>query len=197
MLNILWAAMIFAGIIFGIATGRGMEVNNAVLEGGKSAVTIGMSMAGIVAVWSGIMKIAEKGGIIDSLSERLMPVLRRLFREIPEGSPAFKYISANFTANFLGLGWAATPAGLEAMRELDKLNGRKKTASDSMCMFMIINMSSIQLITVSVIAYRKEFGSVLPADIIFPSIAATAVSTGVAVICAKICEKRSFGKWKP
>ena len=190
MLNILWAAMIFTGLIFGILTGRGAQVNNAILEGGKSAVTLGISMAGIVAIWSGIMKIAEKGGIIDSLSRRIKPVLRRLFPDIPDGSPAFKYISANFIANFLGLGWAATPAGLKAMDELDKLNGHKKTASNAMCMFMIINMSSIQLVTVSVIAHRREFGAVLPADIIFPSILATAVSTAVAVICAKISEKR-------
>lgn len=190
MLNILWAAMIFAGILFGVLTGRGAEVNNAILEGGKSAVTLGISMAGIVAIWSGIMKIAEKGGIIDSLSRRIKPLLKRLFPEIPEGSPAFKYISANFIANFLGLGWAATPAGLRAMNELDKLNAHKKTASNSMCMFMIINMSSIQLVTVSVIAYRKEFGAVLPADIIFPSVLATAISTAVAVLCAKISEKR-------
>ena len=189
MLNILWFAMIVAGIIFGAVTGRGAEVNNAILEGGRSAVTIGISMAGVVAVWSGIMKIAENGGIIDGLSRRLMPLLRRLFREIPENSPAFKYISANFTANFLGLGWAATPAGLAAMKELDKLNGYRKNASRSMCMFMIINMSSIQLVTISVIAYRKEFGALMPADIILPSIAATAVSTAAAVICAKICER--------
>ena len=193
MLNILWASMIFIGVVFGIISGRAEEIGNAVLEGGKSAVSLGITMAGIVAIWSGVMKVAEKGGIIETLSKKMKPLLKWLFKDIPEGSPAFKYISANFAANFLGLGWAATPAGLDAMKELDKLNKHRKRASNAMCMFMIINMSSIQLVTVSVIAYRKEFGALLPSDIILPSILATAVSTLVAVICAKICETLGKG----
>lgn len=194
MLNILWASMLFAGIVYGSLSGRGNEIGSAVLDGGKTAVTLGISMAGIVAIWSGVMKIAEEGGVIDSLSRRMRPLLKWLFKEIPEKSLAFKYISANFAANFLGLGWAATPAGLMAMKELDKLNGHKKEASKAMCMFMIINMSSIQLITVSVIAYRQEYGSAMPSEIVLPSILATAVSTAVAIAAAKISEKIKKGR---
>jgi len=135
------------------------------------------------------MRIAERAGLVDMLSEKMSPFLRFLFPEIPPGHKAFKYISTNFIANVLGLGWAATPAGLKAMEQLQILNPRKDTASKSMCMFMIINMSSLQLVTMNIIAYRSQYHSANPSEIIGPGLAATLCSTIAAVTFGKILEK--------
>ena len=147
-------------------------------------------MAGVVAVWSDILKIAEKGGMIDALAEKMEPFLDFLFPEVPRGHAARRYISANFAANFLGLGWAATPAGLLAMEELAKLNGKTGRASNAMCMFLVVNMSSLQLVTVNILAYRAEYGSAAPAEIMGAGIAATLGTTLVGILLAKILEGR-------
>ena len=189
MLNIIWGVMIVFGIITGILTGRAEALTNAVIDGGKTAVTLCITMAGIISVWTGIMKIAEKSGLIDLLSEKLHPMLASLFPDIPRNHPANKYISTNLAANFLGLGWAATPAGLSAMKELQKLNKEKDKPSHAMSMFMIINMSSVQLITVSILAYRAQFMSKSPGEIILPAIIATAVSTAAGIAAGKIFER--------
>ena len=118
MLNFIWVFCILFGILFALITGEMGAVSQAVLSGGREAVNLAITMAGVVATWSGIMKIAEKGGMISTLSNRFSPVLYFLFPEIPKKSKAMQYISANFIANFLGLGWAATPAGILAMKEL-------------------------------------------------------------------------------
>ncbi|MBQ4347624.1 MAG: nucleoside recognition protein [Firmicutes bacterium] len=186
MLSAIWAIMLIFGIVFGIANGRAELLTNAVISGGKSAVTLCIGLAGVVAVWSGIMKIAEEAGAIDILSDKLKGMMKRLFPSLPKDSAAGKYISTNLAANFLGLGWAATPAGINAMKELQKLSKDKSRASDAMCMFMIINMSSVQLITVSVLAYRAEYLSAAPGEIIAPAIIATAISTAAGIAAAKI-----------
>jgi len=146
-------------------------------------------MLGIVAMWSGLMKIAEESGMIDSLAKKMSPFLIFLFPELPKDCVAKKYISTNIIANILGLGWAATPAGLKAMEELQKLNKNKSVASNSMCMFLIINLSSLQLITVNILAYRSEYGSANPSEIIAPGILATLISTIAAIAFAKIMER--------
>lgn len=186
MLNYIWGFMIIIGIVTAVLTGNIKEVTDAVISGGKDAVTLSITMLGVVATWTGIMKIAEKGGMIKQLSRKMRPLLRFLFPDIPDNHPAVQYISTNFAANFLGLGWAATPAGLAAMKELNKLNKDKSTASKSMCMFMIINMSSIQLISVNILAYRAQYNSADPSEIIFACLIATTVSTLAGVIAAKI-----------
>jgi len=145
-------------------------------------------MAGIVAMWSGLMRIGEKSGLVTSLSRRMRPLLHFLFPRIDPDGKAIEYIAMNFIANILGLGWAATPAGLKAMEELQKLNGGKKIASREMCTFMIINMSSLQLITINIIAYRSQYNSLNPSEIIGPGLFATLISSAVAVACAKIME---------
>ena len=165
-------------------------VTNAVIDGGRNAVELAFTMAGVVAVWSGILKIAEKGGMIDALAEKMEPFLDFLFPEVPRGHAARRYISANFAANFLGLGWAATPAGLLAMEELAKLNGKTGRASNAMCMFLVVNMSSLQLVTVNILAYRAEYGSLAPAEIMGAGIAATLGTTLVGILLAKILEGR-------
>ena len=202
MLNYLWAGMILAGIIFGAFNGKMQDITNAALDSSKEAVTLCITMIGVMAFWTGIMEIASRAGIIQAASRKMRPLLRFLFPNLPEGHKAGEHISTNFIANFLGLGWAATPAGLKAMEELGKFEkerrnnkisnlGRKRgVASNEMCTFLIINISSLQLIPVNVIAYRSQYGSVNPAGIIGAGIAATAVSTGVAVIFCKLMDRK-------
>lgn len=189
MLNVIWSFFIIIGIVTAVFTGNMSNVTQAVIDGGRDAVSLAITMLGVVATWSGIMKIAEKGGMIESLSKKLEPVLNFLFPSVPKKHPARQYIATNFVANFLGLGWAATPAGLMAMKELQSINKDKKTASKAMCMFMIINMSSLQLITVNIIAYRAQYGSANPSEIIAAGIAATLFSTIAGVASAKIFER--------
>ena len=189
MLNVIWVCCMLLGICFALITGQMAAVSDAVLSGGKDAVSLAFTMAGVVATWSGIMKIAEKGGMIAALSHTLSPVLCYLFPDIPKKSKAMQYISANFAANFFGLGWAATPAGILAMKELQTYNHNEHTATNAMCMFMIINMSSLQLVTVNILAYRAEYGSAVPGEIIGPGIVATFVSTLIGIFSAKLLER--------
>ena len=202
MLNYLWAGMILTGIIYAVVTGRIPEVTNAAIDSSREAVTLCIAMMGVISLWSGLMEIASKAGVIESVSGKLRPVLKFLYPDLPAGHPAQKSIATNMIANFLGLGWAATPAGLKAMEELRELEddrragrtagpARKKgIAGNEMCTFLIINISSLQLIPVNVIAFRSQYGSVNPAAIVGAGIVATAISTGTAVIFCKIMDKR-------
>lgn len=190
MLNWIWGFFFIGGILTGAFLGRMDALTNAIIGGGKSALELAFSMAGVVATWSGILKIAEKGGMIDDLAEKMNPFLTFLFPEVPRRHPARKYIAANFAANVLGLGWAATPAGLLAMKELEKLNDQKGCATNAMCMFLVVNMSSLQLVTVNILAYRSQYGSAAPAEIVGLGMVATLVTTFVGMITAKIAEGR-------
>lgn len=201
MLNYLWAGMILVGIIFGAFNGRMEEITNAALDSSKDAVTLCITMIGVMAFWCGIMEIASRAGIIELASKRMKPLIRFLFPSLPEEHNACRHITTNFIANFLGLGWAATPAGLKAMEELGKLEedrrrGRtpgpprkKGVAGNEMCTFLILNISSLQLIPINVIAYRSQYGSVNPAAIVGAGIVATAVSTGAAVVFCKLMDR--------
>ena len=189
MLNYIWGIMILAGIGIGAINGRLQDVTNAVVTSAEDAVKLCITMLGVMSMWTGLMRIAERAGLVDMLSKKTAPVLRFLFPDIPRGHTAFKYIATNFIANILGLGWAATPAGIKAMEELQGLNPKKDTASRSMCMFMIINMSSLQLVTMSIIAYRSQYHSANPSEIIGPGLIATLFSTAAAVLFGKILEK--------
>ncbi|MCL2853000.1 MAG: nucleoside recognition protein [Defluviitaleaceae bacterium] len=190
MLNYLWSGMILIGIVVAAFTGRIPEVTNAALESARAAVTLCITLLGIIAMWTGLMAIAEKSGLVASLSSRMTPLLSYLFPELPKGSKALEHISTNFMANILGLGWAATPAGIKAMQEMQKYCHDKQRASNSMCMFMIINMSSLQLVTVNILAFRTQYGSANPSEIIGPGILVTISTTIVAIIFAKLCEGR-------
>lgn len=190
MLNFIWGGMLILGIIWGLCSGKSAEITTSLLNGGKDAVNLAITMAGIISFWCGIMKIAEKGGIIKGIAKRLMPVMKFLFPQVPKNHKAMQYIATNLAANFLGLGWAATPAGLMAMKELQDLNKDKTIASRAMCMFMIINMSSVQLISVNIIAYRAQYLSQNPSEIILPSIIATCASTIAGIVAALIYERR-------
>lgn len=202
MLNYLWAGMIFIGIVYGAFNGRMPELTNAALESAGEAVSIAITMLGVMSFWCGLMEIASKAGIVEAAAEKAAPILRFLFPELPKGHPAEKHIAINFIANMLGLGWAATPAGLKAMEELEKVEeGRRKgvirgksrkkgIASNEMCTFLIINISSLQLLPVNIIAYRSTYGSADPAWVIGPGLAATAVSTLAAVAFCKVAARR-------
>lgn len=198
MLNYLWAGMIIVGIIFAAFTGRMPDITNAALDSSKEAVTLCITMMGVMSLWVGLMEIATRAGIIQSASRKIRPLIRFLFPHLPAGHPAEKYITTNMIANVLGLGWAATPAGLKAMEELSRLEddrrkklapgiARKKgVASNEMCTFLIINISSLQLIPVNLIAYRSQYGSVNPAAIVGAGILSTTVSTLAAVLYCKL-----------
>ena len=190
-MNYLWGGMLLTGIVYGVLTGNVKAITDAVLASSREAITLCFTMFGIVAFWSGLMEVAVDAGIMKGMTKLLKPVMSFLFPNIPKDHPALTSISANFVANILGLGWAATPAGLRAMSELAHLEEERgkltDVASDEMCTFLVINISSLQLIPVNIIAYRSQYGSVNPAGIIAPAILATFVGTLVAVF---------FCKWK-
>lgn len=198
MLNYLWAGMILIGILFAAFTGRMPDITNAALDSSKEAITLCITMMGVMSFWVGLMEIATKAGIIRCASRKIKPLIRFLFPSLPAGHPATDPITTNIIANVLGLGWAATPAGLQAMQELEKLEENRRqgllpgpvrkrgVASNEMCTFLILNISSLQLIPVNVIAYRSQYGSVNPATIVGAGIIATAVSTLTAIIYCKL-----------
>lgn len=201
MLNYIWAFMILIGVVYGAIAGKMAEVTNAALDSAGDAVSLCITMIGVMALWVGLMEIAQKSGLIAKLTRGIQPFIRFLFPRIPEGHPAKEYIATNLIANVLGLGWACTPAGLKAMEELAKLEAERGTpgyadesgrrvASNEMCTFLILNISSLQLIPVNMIAYRSQYGSVNPAGIIAPAIVATFVSTAVAVVYCKIKNRK-------
>ncbi len=212
-MNYLWGGMLIIGIVYGVLTGNTQGVTDAVLESAKEAVTLGISMLGIVSFWTGLMEVAGEAGVIGGLTKAIAPFMRFLFPKIPKGHRAFDSLSANFVANILGLGWAATPAGLRAMNDLEELERERgnreyvdvgastgslgsltnygaRTASNEMCTFLVMNISSLQLIPVNIIAYRSQYGSANPAAVIAPAIVATFFSTVVAVVYCKIMNRK-------
>ncbi len=245
MLNLIWAVMILLAVLYGALAGNMSQVTNAALDSAGEAISLCLTMAGVVALWMGLMEIARKAGLIEKLTRGISPLLRLMFPNIPKGHPAGDYIATNIIANIMGLGWACTPAGLKAMEELAKLEaqrgnpeyleagqkepvgqarrevtakptgqmgqvsahaagrddgkdsrkpesaGRSRRASNEMCTFLILNISSLQLIPVNMIAYRSQYGSVDPTAVIAPAIAATLFSSLVAVLYCKWKDRRS------
>lgn len=189
MLNKLWGFMIVIGILFAAFNGRMGAVGTAALDSSKEAVTLCITMLGIMSMWTGLMNIAKKAGIIDALTKGLRPVLAFLFPGVPKDHKANEYMAANMISNVLGLGWAATPMGLKAMEQLKELNQGSHVASTDMCTFLIINISSLQLIPVNIIAYRSQYGSVTPTAIIGMGLVATIASTAAGVIFSVIARK--------
>lgn len=220
-MNYLWGGMIVIGVIFGAFHGGFGQITEAAVDSAKEAVNLAITMAGVIAMWTGLMEIAEQTGIVRGCARRLRPLLRFLFPSLPPESRASELIATNFMANVFGLGWAATPAGLEAMQELEKLEEKRRAetadlssnrmgrrrgkadlyhlhkgaapkgvASREMCTFLVLNISSLQLIPVNMIAYRSQYGSVNPAAIVGPGIVATAVSTLVAVVLCKMMNRK-------
>lgn len=198
MLNYIWAFMIVIGVVYGLFTGNIEAVGNGAIESAEEAVQLCITMLGIMSMWMGFMEVAKNSGLIAKAERGLEPAIRWLFPTLPKDHPARPHIITNIIANILGLGWAATPAGLKAMEELSKNPIKHKgvmvpqhIATNEMCTFLVINISSLQLIPVNMIAYRSQYGSTNPAAIVAPAIIATTLSTIVGVIFCKIMCKRS------
>lgn len=189
MINAIWCGLIVIGILVGIFTGNVQAVTDSAISAAGTAVTLSLEMIGIMALWLGLMKIAEQAGMVKAIGRAMKPIMVKLFPEVPAEHPAMGSMVANMAANFFGLGNAATPLGIKAMQELQELNSNKEEASDSMVMFLAINTSSVTLISSSVIAYRVAAGSANATEIIAPTIIATIASTAVGIISAKLLQK--------
>lgn len=215
MLNYIWAAMIIIGIIYGAMTGNMKAVNDAALDSAGEAVSLCITMMGVMALWVGLMEIAQTSGLIKKLTCGIQPFISFMFPKVPKEHAAREYIATNIIANVLGLGWACTPAGLKAMEALAQLetergtpsyentpekgrlrdagalpHKKERVASREMCTFLILNISSLQLIPVNMIVYRSQYGSINPTAVILPAIAATCISTIAAIVFCKVMEKQ-------
>lgn len=188
MLNILWVIMIAGGIFFAAFHGTMGQITESFISSSTEAVNLCIFMLGVIGVWNGMMEIAVKSGLMKKIAKTMYPFIHWLFLDIPPRHKANEYIAANMAANILGLGWAATPAGLKAMRELQKLEEGGGRASDMMCAFLVLNISSLQLVPINMIAYRSQYGSVNPAAVVLPAICATMISTIAGIVFIKIIE---------
>jgi len=182
MVNVIWVAIALTGIVFAMFNGTMNEVNEAVFKGAKEAVTISIGMISILVFWLGLMRIAEKSGLLRGLGALTKPIVKRLFPEVPPNHPAMGYIVSNMIANLFGLGNAATPMGIKAMEELKKLNGNSEEASRSMVTFLAINTSSVTLIPATVISIRMTYESTAPGEIIGTTLIASFLGTVSAII---------------
>lgn len=199
MLNYIWAFMMLVGIIWGAFHGNIGAVTEGALNSAGDAIKLCITMLGVMSLWTGVLEVGQRAGLIEQLSKRMKPVLHFLFPRIPEDHPANEHIATNMIANILGLGWAATPAGLRAMDALKDLEEERRaansrhvgrgTASNEMCTFLIINISSLQLIPINMIAYRSQYGSLNPTAIVGPALIATTVSTIVGIIFVKLMDR--------
>lgn len=188
MLNILWVIMIAGGIFFAAFHGTMGQITESFISSSTEAVNLCIFMIGVIGVWNGMMEIAVKSGLMKKIAKTMYPFIHWLFPDIPPRHKANEYIAANMAANILGLGWAATPAGLKAMRELQKMEEGGGRASDMMCAFLVLNISSLQLVPINMIAYRSQYGSVNPAAVVLPAICATMISTIAGIVFIKIME---------
>lgn len=191
-MNYIWAALILISVFCAMVTGRMPQLSAAVLSGATGAVELVIAMAGMMCAWTGLMKIADAGGITGLLSKLLNPLMRLLFPSLKKGSPAVRAICMNITANLLGLGNAATPMGIAAMKELAKLNP-SQTADNAMVMFVVINASSIQLIPTFMGTLRAKYGSPAPFDILPAVWLASVVALLAGIAAAKVMEGTKSG----
>ncbi|MBG9590488.1 nucleoside recognition domain-containing protein [Cytobacillus firmus] len=182
MVNIIWVMLTAIGLVFAMINGTINEVNEAIFNGAKEAVTLCIGLISILVFWLGMMKIAEDAGLLNKLASLFRPIVKKLFPEVPGDHPAMGYMLSNMMANMFGLGNAATPLGIKAMEELKRLNGGKNEASRSMITFLAINTSSLTLIPTTVIAIRMNYDSASPTDIVGPTLVATFCSTLAAIM---------------
>lgn len=190
MLNIIWPIFIIISIGYSFFTGNLENVNNSIFEVGDNTINLILTLLGTVCLWNGIMKIAENTSLIKKISNLLNPFMKILFPEIKKGTEAYEEISMNIVSNILGLGNAATPLGLRAMKSMQKENKDKNKLSNSMAMFIIINTASIQLIPTTVIAIRTSLGSAEPTKMLLPTWGATVGAAIAGVLCAKVLMKK-------
>lgn len=193
-MNVIWFALFMTGIVVAAATGRIETVTEGVLNGAKDGVLVSFGLISVIAFWLGMMKIAEQAGLVQSLAKLLRPLARWLYPSVPSDHPAMGSLIANMSANILGLGNAATPLGLKAMRELQSLNGYRDTASTAMCTLLAMNTASLTVIPATMIGLRMEFHSRAPAEIVGSTLLATLVATAAAIVLDRFFRRRSMGK---
>lgn len=194
MVNWIWLFFIVAGVLFAAVNGRIDAVTAALFDGAKSGVTVSFGLISVLVFWLGLMRIAEQAGLLAKLSRLLAPVVRFLFPGVPKDHPALAYILSNMSANILGLGNAATPMGIKAMQELQNLNPDKDSASAAMCTLLAINTASITVIPTTILAVRLNYGSANPAEIVGPTLVATAIATTAALVADRWYQSRSGTK---
>lgn len=188
-MNYIWYFLIVISIIFGAINGRLNDVANAIFSGTELAVKIVLTLLGIMTFWLGIMKIAEKSGIVEFLSKLLNPVAKMIFPELPKDSPIIGDVAMNFSANALGLANAATPIGIKAIEGMQKLNKDKESASDAMCTLLAMNTAGFQLIPATVIAILAANGCKNPTEIIIPTLIVTSTAFVSAILIAKLLKR--------
>ena len=188
MLNTIWLAMIVAAIVCGAWTGKLDLVAKASTDSANAAVTLAIGLVGVMTFWLGLMRVLHDGGLLRALARGLRPVMVRLFPDVPADHPAMSMMILNITSNMLGLGNAATPFGLKAMMELDKLNAQKGTATNAMVLFLALNTSGLSILPTGMIAVRASLGSTAPGSIFLPTLIATTCSTAIALIVTKLVE---------
>lgn len=194
MIHYIWLFMILSGVVAGIAQGRIEIVTQAALHGAKDAIAVCIGLISILVFWLGMMKIAEDAGLLQKLANLLRPIAKFLFPSVPKDHPAMGYILSNVSANLFGLGNAATPMGLKAMEELQKLNPNPKVATPAMCTLLALNTSGLTLIPTTIIGIRMKHGSVDPTDIIGPTLLATCCATCMAVFLDRYYQKKAARK---
>lgn len=177
MINIIWGLFIIIGIIYGLISGNINLINDEIISSGKTSLDLILNIMPLLVIWMGLMAIAEKSGLINKIAKLLSPILSKIFPKIPKNHPALGYIASNIAINMAGLGSAATPFGLKAMNELQKLNEDKKTASTSMITFLVLNTSGVTIIPTTIISLRAAAGSSDPTKVLPLCILATSAST--------------------
>ena len=198
MLNIVWLGMILTSVLTAVVQNRVNDVVLAVTASAKLGFELALGLASMMALWLGILNIAQQSGLVTKLARALQPLMRPLFPDVPLEDPAMGAMVLNFSANLLGLGNVATPFGLQAMKELQRLNGQSEVASNAMCTFLAINTSSIQLLPTTAIAYLALNGSEHPSTVILSALLASCVSTAVAIVAVKHLERwpiDRFSQW--
>lgn len=192
-MNYIFFILVASSIIYGIFNGKAQEIANGMFDGANLAVKISFALIGIMSFWLGIMRIAEKSGFVEFLSKLVAPIMKRLFKDIPQDNPVSANITMSITANALGLTNAATPIGLKVMQDLQKLNNDKTSASNAMCLFLGMNTAGFQIIPATVLAVLVGAGAKNPSEIILPTLIVTTTAFITAIVTAKILEKL----WKP
>ncbi len=194
MVSIIWMSLILIGIIYYLATGNLDALNDEILTNANKALELMLELMPVIVLWTGIMKIAEDGGLLHKFAKLLEPLLKRLFPSVPKDNLALGYIASNIAANAMGLGSAATPFGLKAMNELQKINNKKDTASEAMITFLVLNTAGVTIIPTTILAMRVMYGSANPSEIILPSVIATACSSISGLTLDYLIRKRRKNK---
>ncbi|MCT1397416.1 nucleoside recognition protein [Paenibacillus sp. p3-SID867] len=196
MINLIWMGMILIGFIFAAVNGNIESVTKAAFDGAQTGVTVSFGLISILVFWLGMMRLAEDAGLLKKVAKLLGPVVRFLFPDVPKNHPAMGYILSNMSANLFGLGNAATPMGIKAMQELQKLNPDKETASPAMCTLLALNTASITLIPTTLIAIRLNYESANPSEIVGTTLLATAIATAAAIMADRWYRRKTIRRQK-